>query len=427
MFYSSRKKLSFKYTFFLIVAVFLLIDGVFLFVLLAERDFDPQNFLGSLTAPFHPNSFPEVGYLTERQLDFKGYSNFFSDLTQRKGALYAYQVLKRAPIAPGIDIHLLGHIVSDEIYKEYGIQGIQFCDHDFRNACSHAIVVGALLEEGEEALSGIREACAKAPGGRGAYTMCFHGLGHGVLAYTGYDLPKALELCKKTGTEQYRNREYIECVGGTIMEITGGGFHNPKLWEEQSMLYMESDDPFSLCANSSMPEIVKPQCFFYLTPHLLKVARAGFAQQTSESFRKAFGFCARIPKDDSVNRDSCFGGFGKEFVVLAQNRDIRRIDEASDNQLSKSYEWCLLAGEKDGTISCIRHAANSLYWGGENRRDAMLRFCNLILDSYYRQSCFTHAIGAVSAYVKDVEYRESFCKELPSRYLQECRSHLGPE
>jgi hypothetical protein len=64
--------------------------------------------------------------------------------------------------------------------------------------------------------------------------MCFHGLGHGVLAYTEYDLEKAVDICKRTGTKQYNNEEYAECVGGAIMEIIGGGFHDPQKWAVQS-------------------------------------------------------------------------------------------------------------------------------------------------------------------------------------------------
>ena len=116
-------------------------------------------------------------------------------------------MLKRASVPSGTDMHLLGHVVGDILYAQEGLKGIKTCTHDFRNACSHTIVVGLFSEQGEVALPKIAETCYQAPGGSGAYTMCFHGLGHGVLAYTGYDLTKAAQLCQKTGTTGYNYRE----------------------------------------------------------------------------------------------------------------------------------------------------------------------------------------------------------------------------
>ncbi len=154
--------------------------------------------------------------------DFTQLSDRFQNLAKEKGALYAYEVLRRAVLPPGTYVHLLGHTVGDELYKQKGVSGIADCTQEFRNACSHTIVIGALNEFGsEKALSLIHEACKKAPGGSGAYTMCHHGLGHGVFAYYGYDLTKTDAFCKKTGTAAYHNREYVECMGGAIMELMG--------------------------------------------------------------------------------------------------------------------------------------------------------------------------------------------------------------
>ena len=63
--------------------------------------------------------------------------------------------------------------------------------------------------------------------------MCFHGFGHGVLAFSDYELPKALELCEKVGTEKYDYQEAKECVGGALMEMRGG-MHNPVLMQSIS-------------------------------------------------------------------------------------------------------------------------------------------------------------------------------------------------
>jgi hypothetical protein len=134
-------------------------------------------------------SYPEITELANKHYTFTELKQYFTKLAETKGGAYAYEVLKQAAVPPQTDMHLLGHVVGDQLYRQQGIEGIKVCTDDFRNACSHSIVVGLLLDKGETILPEIAKTCKEAPGGTGAYTMCYHGLGHGVLAYTNYNLP----------------------------------------------------------------------------------------------------------------------------------------------------------------------------------------------------------------------------------------------
>lgn len=367
---------------------------------------------------------PEIEYLQASALQsFEELSKYFSELAKEKGGAYAYEVLKQAPVPPGTDMHLLGHVVGDILYGQEGLNGIKVCTHDFRNACSHTIVVGLFLEQGESALSQIAETCYQAPGGSGAYTMCFHGLGHGVLAYTAYDLEKAVELCEKTGTPEYGYQESSQCMSGTIMEILAG-VHDREAWAKQYKNYLKDDEPLYPCTASFIPDYARPLCYVYLTPHLFEAAGASLAKPTPADYKKAFPFCNKIPVSDTGNRDACYGGFGKEFVGLALDRDIRNVDAMTDGQMKNAYNWCLLADNEGGAISCIKHATNSLYWGGENDRSAAIRFCSLMGDETYQEPCFANLIGAVQNYIQDPSYKKEFCKEIPDLYQEKCRYHL---
>ncbi len=372
------------------------------------------------------NLYPELAQLRNQGFSFQDLSKFFTVLAEKKGAKYAYDVLKIAPIPPGIDMHLLGHVVGDVLYKQQGYKGIKICTPDFRNACSHSIVINLLLEKGEKALSDIAQACREAPGGKGAYTMCFHGLGHGVLAYANYDLEKAIAVCKKTGTPAYHNREYIECVGGTIMEIIGGGGgHDPDLWKKQSQKYLKKDSPLLPCSSDFMPAEVRSQCYVYLTPHLFEVSGADLGNPTEENYKKAFTYCEKIPLSAKADRDACFGGFGKEFVVLAKDRDIRNIQNMTDKELQRVYSWCMLANDENGKNQCLIYSMQSIYWGGENDRRTAINFCSLIQESTQQSSCFFELIGAVDYYALNTGYKKSFCGEIPKTYQTDCNTRLN--
>lgn len=92
--------------------------------------------------------------------------------------------------------------------------------------------------------------------------------------------------------------------------------------------------------------------------------------------------------------------------------------------MKKIVDWCNLAGDNKGTEACLDSTLSSLYWGGENDYHASIRFCNAIDDTENRKHCFQNLIGQVSTYIKDSNYRQSFCKELPVDFQSQCQSNL---
>lgn len=365
--------------------------------------------------------FSEVSAISGNE-DFPTLKEYFRKLAEKKGAPYAYEVLKRIPVKPNTDMHLMGHVVGEVLYMQKGADGMQYCTQDFRNACSHTIVVGLFSEMGVGALPEIMKACQKAPGGRGAYNMCFHGLGHGVLAFTGYDIPKTVELCAKTKnkTGAPRGREFPECVGGAVMEIISGGDHDKELWFAQHNKYFQSDDPLFPCDTDMIPEEAKEMCYVYLTPQLFTFAGAAAGLPVEEDYEKAFTYCAKLT--DPKYREICMGGFGKEFVVLARARDIRNIEKMSDAELSTINRWCGLAKVEDGKNACLWSALSSLYWGGENDKALPIRYCTLMQTGDEKKNCFGRLTEMVGFYGKDDDYKRSYCSEIPDQYKEGCKA-----
>lgn len=363
--------------------------------------------------------YPEIRELDGRTYSFGELTVFFTDIARKKGAVYAFDLLKRAPLPENTDMHLLGHVIGDELYKKEGMRGIGVCTQDFRNACSHSIVVGFFLEYKEAGIPDIAEACRQAPGGSGAYTMCFHGLGHGILAAVDYKLPEAIALCQKIPTVDFRMREAAECTGGAVMEIISGGFHNKKLWQAATRTYLGGPDPVGLCTSSYMPASSRPLCLEYLTPHL--VAAAGGTLDTvphDAVLTKAFGYC-RLLADES-DRAACFAGFGKEFVVLVHARDTRSFADMPESEIRQVYRLCQLAGGS-GENACLTHALDSLYWGGEQGIETPMRFCSLMESAPLKDNCFRHLMGAVRFFAKDDAIVFKACRQLPQGYEKECR------
>lgn len=372
------------------------------------------------------DNYPEISQLVNKNLSFSELKIFFQDLANKKGAPYAYEMLKVAPIPKGTDMHLMGHVVGEILYKQQGANGIKVCTEDFRNACSHTIVVGLLMDKGEGALVEISKACKEAPGGSGAYTMCYHGLGHGVLSYSDFDVKKAISICEKVQKAGFSEPEAVQCVSGAIMEIISGGDHDKETWAKMRKVYLRDSDPIYPCNSDFMPGNARPMCYLYLTPHLFLVAGADLGSPQPEHFKKAFTYCSEIPKEDSRNFKSCYGGFGKEFVVLAAGRDIRMaaLGSIEKNQFKKVYDWCMLADNQEGIRACIENATNSYYWGGENKPEIAIGFCSAVEDENFQQSCFRNFIYGVGYYIQDQNYRKNICNLVPSRHNQTCQQIL---
>ena len=342
--------------------------------------------------------------LKNENVSFDKLTLYFIEAANTKGAPYAFSLLKEASLPDNTDTHLLGHAVGDVLFRQKGKEGIFSCTHDFRNACSHSIVVGLFLEKGKAALQEIAEVCKAAPGGKGAYSMCFHGLGHGVLAHFNYDFEEAVANCG--GLIHTRTTERSECVGGALMELISGGFHDTVSWERQRQKYLTSSDPLSPCNLDFVRDENKPVCFLYLTPYLMEVAGIDLGGEIEKDLlRAAFSYCNG---ETGEAREACFGGFGKEFVALIEGRDIRDISSLSSSQLKMIQEFCMLAEE--GVFPCLQHAVNSLYWGGENDFAVAIDFCSL--QSSLKEDCFRHLENAVFYFNTNKTYLEDFCQKL---------------
>lgn len=377
-----------------------------------------------LSAPDSP-TYPEVGELASQgPKSFQQYSTYFRELAEEKGAPYAFEILLRAEFSAQTDLHLLAHVVGDVLYKQQGIKGIHICTQDFRNACSHSVVIGILTERGEGALSEIADTCKQAPGGKGAYTMCFHGLGHGVLAFNEYRLEKAVEMCRKTGTREYQNQEFIECVGGTIMEMIAG-VHDTEVWKREVGNYFKDADPLYPCTAAFMPREAYGMCLTYLTPHLFLAAGMDLGNMNPELYPLAFSYCDALPLADREGREACYGGFGKEFIGLAQSRDVRDIGSMKEPALRKIHEWCSLAGNSAGEGYCSASALRSIFWGGENKPDASFIFCSIPSEEAKRNACYSQLADAISFYLPRDSRGRALCERLPEPTRSECRTKVN--
>jgi hypothetical protein len=168
-----------------------------------------------------------------------------------------------------------------------------------------------------------------------------------------------------------------------------------------------------------MPEDAKVLCYSYITPFIFSAAGAeDGSNPTPDIYKKSFSYCDSVQND--AQRQSCYGGLGKEFIVLSQDRDIRKIEDTPNELLTKSASWCMLAEKEEAQIACLVSILDSLYWGGENDPEVSVRYCSLLKDGEPKNACFTHLFQITTYYQKDPAVRKTICDGVPSEYKKQC-------
>jgi hypothetical protein len=356
---------------------------------------------------------------------FDEYEDFFSKLAREKNAVYAFDVLRYADIPSTIDIHRIAHNIGYVHFEQKGLRGIYDCTTDFRNACEHAIVVQALITLGTQALYDVAKVCSEGPGGLSAYVHCFHGVGHGLMAYLNYDYEETVGTCKKVYDIAVSLRPEVttellwhECVGGATMELTQGE-HDKNAWEKAKRTYMPAADILMPCNADFMPEEVRTACYAYLKPRFLEAAGATRGVASPQAYPKALSYCKLIPEDRFGSRDGCYAGFGAAFAYFA-NGDARTLEHMSESAIVNVHAWCAFAEDARGQRICDLSALDNIFWGGQSESPSSVLYCRLAPDTAIKESCFTTLISYAQESFQNQQKLTAFCRQLPSEYREAC-------
>ncbi|MST04096.1 MAG: hypothetical protein EXS49_00815 [Candidatus Pacebacteria bacterium] len=184
-------------------------------------------------------------------------------------------------------IHEIGH----ESYNKY---------KDFAKAMSYSIdicisgythgVIEAYFENISDIFSAMKEVCKPYPEEKNPAWNCYHGVGHGLMYWTGNNLPRALELCDVYDSKFAKDN----CANGVFMENFGADdvLHPSR--------FVSKENPASSCVQEKTH---KQECYLYAGKYYLTLIK--------EDYSKAFNWCKNIDKNFI---DSCIAGLGGEAI-----------------------------------------------------------------------------------------------------------------
>lgn len=279
--------------------------------------------------PFKPNT-----QRLEGCLDAECRRQAFGNLAYREGPKPALELFRRklSDNAIEADCHRIAHTI--------GAASLQHYDGDVGKALAEGNAICAsgyyhgLLEwklagvPKDDVASVARTVCdqTKSTAGSFVYYQCVHGLGHGLMLYTVYDLPGALRLCHKLRTDFDR----VSCSGGVFMENQQSSYGITSPW-------LKKDDLLYPCGIVSRSD--KTYCYLLATSRILpqvgwdwgkaadwcRRSEKGFVHLCFQSYgRDASGSSIQDP---AKVRDLCGkAGSGEEECVFGAVRDILNTD-----------------------------------------------------------------------------------------------------
>lgn len=182
------------------------------------------------------------------------------------------------------------------------------------------------------------------------YYQCDHGLGHGLMLYTSYDLPAALDYCHQLQTEF----DQVACSGGVFMENQSSSFGLHTTWlSSKNLLYP--------CNSKEVQRQDKLYCYLLVTSHILPNVGGDWVKTADWCRRSERGWV-----------EYCFQSYGRDVAGAAVRNP------------AQMKTLCAMAGsgEKECIYGAIRDVMNN------NPQDPQGEaFCKIV-KAKFRDYCF---------------------------------------
>jgi mono/diheme cytochrome c family protein len=274
------------------------------------------------------------------------------------------------PIAHKIGAGGLLHFEGD-VGKAFA-DGSGTCGSGFYHGLLQWKLAGAKADE----VAGVAASVCNAPEIRAnafIYYQCDHGLGHGLMLYTAYDLPKALDYCHQLKTEF----DQVSCSGGVFMENQSSSFGLRTKWlKTTNLLYP--------CNSDLVDRRDKLYCYLLVTSHILP--------NVNGDWKKTADWCR---KSERGWVQYCFQSYGRDVAGNA-GRDPQGMKELCAQAGS---------GEKECIYGAVRDVMNN------NAQDPNGKaFCEVVKPEF-RGYCY-YGLGTIlGTQHADAEGKRQACEQ----------------
>jgi plastocyanin len=305
-------------------------------------------------------------------------------------------LLERSGGGNAFDCHQYAHQLGRVAYALYGAAAFRDVDDSCGSGLYHGAMEGFLTERGTTNFAREITALCRRLETRFARMQCHHGAGHGVMAYEGYNLPKALETCGRLPEAEARR----PCYDGVFMEnvVAGQGFGALRGHKSPWL----SADPHFPCNAVGDTYELRFHCYHMQTSWMISLL---------QDFDRVVHECLKAPADV---RGVCFESFGRDVasVTLRDRAGILRLCGRVPRQ-GGGYEECI-----SGAVTVIVG-----FWG-EGLRDQASQVCRDVADTA-KPACYRTIAGWLGSIFTDPARRRQVCETFEALHREACLRGSG--
>ncbi len=308
---------------------------------------------------------------------------------ERYGPASAVRLLADAAARANTLCHDAAHRVGRFAYELFGAAAYSLSSHECQSGAFHGATEALFKERGTANLEeDVATMCGVSP----SYffrLQCIHGVGHGLMAWTSYELYDALQLCDHLQTD----REQRACYSGVFMENAEGGLAASMGHQTE---YLSDDDPHYPC--NELTDRYAGTCYLYQSTRML--AMFGY------NYAKVGAACAEALE---IAQRECFDSFGRDLAAISLGEPQKAID------LCHEY-----ASDRTHRIYCLQGSVQARFWETDGADEA-LTMCNLLQVLSEKSGCYWTTIGRAVELYPDDEGFNAFCARVDANYRQWCR------
>ena len=289
--------------------------------------------------------------------------------------------------------HQNAHLAGRFAYEIFDANAFQNCGAECHSGCYHGATEAYFKKNGTEKLEQKLGLICNSNLNSFFSHQCIHGIGHGLMAFTNYDLPQALKDCDLLPSGQ------SSCYTGVFMENIVGAL----AIEDVNTEAAKEIDHFSKYLNKDplfpcniVEEKYRDSCYFLQTSRMIQIY--------GTDFKRIAETCGSVP---TINQRSCYGSMGRDVGgSFAHNPEAAILN-------------CNFASYGEPRNECIKGAVQDSLWDPSGQNEA-IKFCTLLTDSVEKTECYQTIFSRVPEIISDKTERMNFCKKAESNFQDMC-------
>jgi plastocyanin len=306
---------------------------------------------------------------------------------ERYGPAATVRLLSEAARSMRILCHERAHETGRIAYQLFGAAAFGLAGHECESGAYHGATEALFRDRGTADLENDVAAICGSASAFFFSLQCVHGVGHGLMAWTSYELHDALDLCDALDSD----RNQRACYSGVFMEnVVGGLSGNMGHYTD----YL-SEDPHYPC--NDLAERYVPSCYLYQSTRMLILYQYNYA--------KVGLSCGNAP---ATALHDCFESYGRDIAAAT-------LGDAQSG-IEMCHETVRAAQNR---VSCIQGVVQAQFWEPEKGEFAV-EFCEMLNETAEMSGCYWMIIVRAKELYPTQEGFGEFCSRVKPSYQAWC-------